>query len=125
MNQTLYLTPGDDFSYTATIDDEAGADYNLTDCSVWFTVKRRQSDADIAAIVSLYWVSGGASSGITVATPSNGGVAIRITAAQTAAIVQAAHRWDLQLKDAAGAVRTIDAGVMVIQKRATIRVTTP
>ena len=122
---TLYLVPGDDFIYTATVTDEAGDAYNLTGSTLWFTVKRRKSDADASAIAQLYWISGGASSGITVATPATGVAAVRIVAADTDEITQAAHSWDLQLKDAAGVVRTVDFGTLVVLNRATAKVVAP
>ena len=92
---------------------------------MWFTVKRRLSDTDANAITKLYWVSGGAASGITVATPANGGAVILIAALTTAAFLQASYRWDLQLKDTAGIVRTVDSGVIVVRPKATVRTTTP
>ena len=122
---TLYLVPGDDFLYTATVLDDDGDAYNLTGATLWFTVKRRKSDADASAIAQLYWIDGGASSGITVATPATGIAAVRIVAASTTAIVQAAHFWDLQLKDAAGVVRTVDFGTLVVLSRATAKVVAP
>ena len=122
---TLYLVPGDDFLYTATVTDENGDAYSLAGSTLWFTVKRRKSDADTSAIAQLYWISGGASSGITVATPATGIAAVRIVAASTTAIVQAAHSWDLQLKDAAGVVRTVDFGTLVVLSRATAKVVAP
>ena len=122
---TLYIVPGDDFVYTATVLDDDGDAYNLTGATLWFTVKRRKSDADTSAIAQLYWISGGASSGITVATPATGIAAIRIAAADTDEITQAAHSWDLQLKDAAGVVRTVDHGTLVVLNRATAKVVAP
>jgi len=122
---TLYLTPGDDFVYSATIDDEDGVDYPLTGATLWFTVKRRLSDPDTDAIAKLYWISGGLSDGISVATPANGGASIRLTPTQTDDFEQAAHYWDLQVTDGAGVVRTVDHGVLVVRPRATARLTTP
>jgi len=125
MTTLLTLIPGDDFVYTATVDDALGVDYNLTGSTLWLTVKRRVSDADDNAIAKLYWISGGAASGITVGTPTTGSAVIRLTAAQTAAFAQASHVWDLQHKDAAGVVRTVGHGVLMVLPRSTARVTTP
>ena len=122
---TLYLVPGDDFLYTATVTDENGDAYSLAGSTLWFTVKRRKSDADASAIAQLYWISGGASSGITVDTPATGIAAIRIAADDTDEIVQAAHSWDLQLMDAAGVVRTVDFGTLVVLNRSTSKVVAP
>ena len=121
---TLYLTPGDDFTYTVTITDADGNAYNLTGATLWFTAKRRVSDADADAVAALYWVSGGASDGITVSSPSTGVAEIAIAAADTLDFVQAAHRWDLSISDSAGIVRTVDQGVMVVRPAVTDRLTT-
>jgi hypothetical protein len=125
--QILYLTPGDDFVYTAPILDTAGVAYSLTGATLWFTVKRRLDNdpTDADAIAKLYWVSGGASSGITVATPSTGVAVIRLTPTQTDDFVQAAYHWDLQLQDTGGVRRTVDSGRIVVLRTATMRVTTP
>ena len=51
---TLYLVPGDDFLYSATVTDEHGDAYSLAGATVRFTVKRRISDADADALAAIY-----------------------------------------------------------------------
>lgn len=65
---------GDAFAKNVTAYDSTGAILDLTGKTVWFTVKDAadQGTDDTNAITKCYWVSGGASSGITVPTPSNG-----------------------------------------------------
>jgi hypothetical protein len=121
---TLYLTPGDSFVYATTIDDEDGEDFNLAGSTLRFTIKRRVSDANSAAMAALYWISGGASDGITVGTPANGGASIVLTPYQTYPFVQASYVWDLEVEDAADVVRTVDHGVIVVRPRATHLTTT-
>lgn len=125
MTTTLYLTPGDDFVYTATVVDEDGDPYDLSGATLWWTAKARLSDADDDAVAALYWVSGGSASGITVATPATGEAAIRLTPDETDDFTQRAHHWDLQLSDAVGVVRTVDSGLIIVRAGATLRVTTP
>lgn len=123
--KTLFLTPADDFVYTASVTNEDGGPYDLTGSTLWFTVKRRKSDADSAAIAKLYWVSGGSAAGIGVADPSSGEAVVTIAATGTGNFAQSAHVWDLQLKDANGIVRTVDRGVIVVRPAVTTRTTTP
>lgn len=122
---TIFLTQSDDLVYDVAMSTEAGAPYDLTGSTLWFTAKRRRSDADAGALVKLYWVSGGSADGISSDDQTTGEVVIRLSPAQTAAFVQAAHYWDLQLKDAAGVIRTIDSGVVVVLPAVTDRLTTP
>lgn len=122
---TLFLVPGDDFLYTATILDEDGTAFDLTGATVWFTAKRRRTDADDDAIAKLHWASGGTSAGITVTTPNTGVAAIRLTPSQTDDFSQAAHVWDLQVSDALGRIRTVDSGALVVWPGVTTRLTVP
>lgn len=121
----LTLTIGDTFQYTATITDDAGDAYDLLDCTLWFTVKRRKGDTDANATAKLYWVSGGASAGITVDDPATGEATVELTPAQTDDFVQAAYHYDLQVEDQDGDFFTIDQGVIVAQPGVTTRITTP
>ena len=80
---TLILRPGDDFVYTASVTDEDGEPFNRTGCALWFTVKRRLSDADADALAALYWTSEDAD-GITVSDEVSGVAEIAIDAGTTA-----------------------------------------
>jgi hypothetical protein len=122
---TLFLTPADDFVYTTTITDEDGAAYDLSGSTLWFTVKRRKSDADADAVAKLYWVSGGSADGISVASEESGEAAIRLTPTETDDFAYDAHYWDLQLQDAAGVIHTVDEGILIVRRSVTGRTTTP
>ena len=118
------VAKGDTMEETATL-TAAGAAYNLTGCTLWWTLKRDVSADDTDALIKLYWVSGGASDGITVATPANGQALVTLTPAQTDALGAATYQWDLQLKDGANRVFTVDSGQLVVKPDVTRRSTTP
>jgi hypothetical protein len=110
MTATLAVTPdyviGDTWDLTATIRNELGTGpFNLTGCTVLFTLKRKSDVAanDNAALVKLSWVSGGAATGIAVATPTSGVAAITVPSSVTAAMSSAhRYRYDVKVINAAG-----------------------
>ena len=123
----LTAVRGDTFARTVTAYDSAGAALNLTGATVWFTVKdaRDQQSDDSAAITRCYWVSGGASSGITVPTPSNGGITIKAPASDMAALVPGgAYVYDVQVL-LNNESYTIVQGDLAVERDVTIRQTTP
>lgn len=96
---------GNAIDETITILDTTGAALNLTGATLWFTVKALGdvSTDDSTALIKLYWISGGASSGITVATPANGVMAISVTPALAATLAaNTSYKWDVKVKTAAG-----------------------
>jgi len=125
----LTMERGDTFTWTATIGSPTPVD--LTGYTLWFTIKSAVNltppdPADANALVLNYWVSGGTSAGITVATPASG-VAV-VTVVPTITMLFDARRgyvFDLQMKDAAGATTTIDQGTVTISDDVTQRLTTP
>lgn len=121
----LSAVRGDTWLYSATIPNAAGGPYNLVGCTLWFTIKRNRADADADAAARLYWVHGGASAGINVATPGLGVATIKLTQAQTGAMTNVGYVYDLQLKDAAGDVWTVDEGTFGVRLDVTQRVTVP
>lgn len=130
MATELTETKGDTFTYTATIKTKAGAAYNLGGCTVWFTLKTAGiafSDAtDANAIASCYWVDGGASSGIAVATPSLGVAIVTVAASVMDTLVEGIdYVFDIQIKDSLGKIVTADNGAVVVDSDVTRRVTTP
>lgn len=122
---TLFLTPGDDFVYTATLTDDEGEAYSLNGCTLWFTVKKRHSDADADAIAKAYWESGGGSSNMTVFSPVDGEFTVRFAPDVTLQFSKQTHVWDLQTQDTSGIIGTIAKGTVVIDLGVTNRTTTP
>jgi hypothetical protein len=121
----LQIVPGDTFTYEVTVrepsdvvglpGDQYGEPYDLTSCTLFFAVKREIQDT--AYVASLYWEDGGDSEGITVADPTTGEAVVELTPAETAVFDQWAHKWDLQLRNAGGKVRTIDSGSLIVLRQ--------
>ncbi len=122
----LSLIRGDSKEQIWTIKDPAGAAYNLTGCTLWFTLKASPLDADNLAVLAQHWVSGGTASGIAVASPVTGIATHTIMAAESAALTAGrSYAYDIQLKDAAGKVTTIESGWMAVERDVTISITVP
>lgn len=105
-----------------------GTAYNLTGCTLWFTVKLASDHSldDTLALVKLYLIVGGAGSGITVPTPTNGIATIKMTATQTAALtIGESYVYDLKVKDTANDPFTALKDALYVQRAVTQRVTTP
>src|SRR4030095_8657126 len=84
---TQMIARGDSHTWNLPLVDETGNPFDLTGCSVWFTVKQRFNLADADAVVSSSWVDGGASNGITVNDPPSGWISFGITTAQSLDLV--------------------------------------
>lgn len=127
VSDDLDVIRGDTFTGSLTITDTDGSVYDLTGATVWLTIKRandRSSD-DTDALVKLYWVDGGASSGIAVATPTSGVIAITIPAASTDLLIPGqGYRYDVQVLKA-GTVGTPKRGEVNVVFDTTRRLTTP
>lgn len=124
----LTIVRGDTYVRELAILAANGAAYDLTGATVWVTVKPRGDTAadDAGAVASLYWVFGGASSGIAVADPTTGVLTVTIPAAATAGMTagERLYRYDVQVSKA-GAVATPITGTITVLRDTTIRTTTP
>lgn len=118
---------GDTWTATASILDENGNIFNFTNCTVWFTIKgiHDRSLTDDNALVKLYWVSGGLSSGITISSPTSGNLTITLTPTQTETIGWGDFIYDIQILDALGKYSTLEMGTISITPDVTRRRTTP
>lgn len=76
---------------------------------IWFTVKRSSLDDDADALIQK---SLGA--GIAVVSAPAGTATITISPADTADIEPGTHRWDAQVKDGLGKVRTAAKGAFKV-----------
>lgn len=124
----LTIKRGDTWTRTATLYNPTGSAYDLTGCTVWWTLKDQSDNRsdDTEAVAKLYWISGGASSGITVAAPTSGAISVALTAVQTAALEAGkSYKFDVQVKKANGDIETAGEGFAMVEGDVTIRTTTP
>lgn len=124
----LITRRGDTFHKRVTLtvtdpDTEEEEAYDLTDCTLWFTVKVHSNDADDDAVIAAYWEEGGNSSQITVADPTAGVIEVTVTADEMDDFAVGRYYWDLQLLDAGLEVTTIDDGTFDVVRDITRRVT--
>lgn len=123
----LSIKRGNTYRRLLTIYQPDDTVYDLDEATVWFTIKERGDKAndDDDALVKLYWVDGGASSGITVADPDLGVITVELTPAQTNALaVGEPYRYDVQVVKA-GKVDTPVEGMLTVTQDTTRRTTTP
>lgn len=105
-NLTVYS--GNTIVLIHTITNAAGTAQDLTGCTLFSTLKYQRTDADGAALASI----NSPSSGIVISSPASAGFATSTYAASVTASFTSNTRleWDLKLKDATGAVYTVDSG---------------
>lgn len=104
MIQDFYRGDTRVFTLTFTRDDSA---VDITGATVYFTMKYSPADADSAAVI--------AKTVTEHAAPAGGVTSVRLEASETAAIEPGAYYYDFQLKDAAGNISTVVAGVVNVK----------
>ncbi len=105
------MTRGDtlEFDIAVTV-ASSGAPQDITGCSLWFTLKRNQGDADPGYLQKTI------GAGITVISLSGGTARAKLVPADTSAITsQAAFYYDCQLKDGTGNIYTLDSGTITVK----------
>lgn len=108
MSAAIVTTPeyviGDTWDLTATILDERGGPFDLTGCTVLFTLKRKSDTAanDNAALCKL-----STGSGIVVADPTSGVAAITVPASVTAQLSTNRYKYDVRVVNAGGEPKTV------------------
>ena len=116
----LDIVRGDTKPLTATVTTN-GVATSLVGGKLFFTAKTDVSNPD-PGVFQLTWVDGGASSGITVPTPSSGVANITIPPSATSglgAFVQTLQ-WDLEFVSAAGDVFSVARGTLTVTPDVTI-----
>lgn len=93
----ISIVQGDDKVLTFTFKDAAGAAFNLTSYTVFYTVKKNLEDADAAALIS---------GSLTVATPASGVGTWTLAAADTKYLL-GEYFYDIQTKDGSGKIVTL------------------
>lgn len=114
---TLEVYRGDDKNYLLHFVDGAGADINITDWTVFFTVKPHPISSydadDTGALISKT---------ITVHTvPLEGKTTISLSKTEFASLPISAHLYDIQVKRADGTIKTIVVGTFNVLRDITRR----
>lgn len=108
----IQATRGDHETYDLALTDPTGDPLPLGGASVWFTAKRRPTDADEDAIIDK-----AIGSGITViGDPAEGNLRLELEPADTedlAAGIQTLY-YDVQTKDPAGRIATPIRGRLIV-----------
>ncbi len=105
-----------------------GTPANLTGWTLWFTAypadkPRVPGTTDSDAVLLAHWVAGGAALNISVASLTAGVVLLDLPAATTKALTLPVYNYDVQRKNAAGKLRTIDRGTINVTPETTQRIT--
>jgi hypothetical protein len=110
----ISVTRGDDITIDITFTDQDGVAVNLTNCKVYFTVKRDLNDEDDEdALIEVDWTSH--------ATPLQGKTVLAITNEESD-IDPGTYYYDLQLKDAAGKISSTQYGIFEVAPDVTRRI---
>lgn len=104
----LSIVRGDTVLIDLTVTRD-GAPVSLSGASLWWTAKRRTSDADAAAVIAKTTAAG-----ITVTDAPGGKARVTITAAETAALTDTLLYWDAQVRETSGTVSTVASGQVAI-----------
>lgn len=117
---------GDTFLHAGVVMDAAETPENLTGGKLWFTMKESVRDDDGAAVASAYWVSGGASDGITVTNAATGAFVLALPPDVTTTWQgDRTYQYDVQYRSSSGRVTTVDRGTVAVESDVTRRLTTP
>lgn len=111
---TITIKRGDSATLDVSFKDSAGANVNLTDSVVFFTVKRRVGDSDDDAVITKDIED--------IETPASGKVEVVLSPTNTSELA-GAYFYDIQLKDKDGNITSSDKGKLIVEKDITIRTT--
>jgi hypothetical protein len=108
----LEIIRRDDVIISVTITDHQNNAVNLTDSTVYFTVKQRKTDADADALISVE---------VTNHTnPNQGQTEISLTGQQTN-LTPRSYFYDIQVKDNDDKIRSVEFGIIKVIQDVTIR----
>lgn len=109
----LVAVRGDNETYDLTVVLPSGSPVNLTDATLWFTVKKNKYEADSAALISKTSALNG---GITIANQNTdpGEAAIALVPTDTNKLVPGDYYFDVQMKSSTGTVTTLADGIIEI-----------
>jgi hypothetical protein len=110
--QTIEIIRGDDVTLSITLTDVNGTALNITDGTVFFTIKQNITDTDTDALLKT-----------SVTSHTNGAAgltSIPLTATQTD-ITPGVYYYDLQVKDAQNRIQSTEIGKIIVSQDATTR----
>lgn len=114
MDNTITIIRGDDQALDLTIKNADATAFDLTDCTVYFTVKKRFHDTDLEAVIK---------KDVTIhSNPTGGLTTVELTAEDTT-IDARKYLWDIQVKDASDKIFSVVSGDFIVKHDVTNRTT--
>lgn len=113
MSDKIQIIRGDDQTITLYFTDENDAVIDLTDCTVFFTVKKKKSDLDADAIIAVDQDDH--------VDAEAGRTALFLASADTDDLEPGDYFWDAQIKFVDGKVRSVYADVLTVLPDITLR----
>jgi hypothetical protein len=111
---TLEIIRGDDVSLNLHFIDSDGVDVDITNHKVYFTVKRKLSDTDAHALISV---------DVTNHTfPATGHTVVNLPNANTDDLPEGTYYYDMQLKDQDSLISSTKRGVFNVLEDVTKRI---
>lgn len=120
MSFTFKLTQGDSASFRLNVTEDVApyAAYNLTGCTLFFTLKESNDQTDDAALMKKDSTTGG----ITVSNAAGGEAILYFNATDTASCpTNTPLVCDVQLKTATGEIFTVSSGKITFREQTTRR----
>lgn len=108
----LRVSRGDTFLRTMSFVDSAGAAINITDWTIFFTIKDAKDEADGSAEISKT---------ITTHTNAAAGLTQILVAASEMAVLNGDYFYDIQAKKSDGTILTILRGKFIVDSDITLR----
>jgi hypothetical protein len=103
------LTRGDSRTLAIEIDDDLGADVDLSEAILRFAVKRRPGDANASALI---WKTSYDPAEIEITTPAEGKATVKIRVDDTIEKTPGAYCWDLDISRKASGTPSTTAGTL-------------
>lgn len=108
----IEVTQGDDKTLTFFFTNVDETAYDLTGCTLFFTVKKNYEDADASALINTTLTLS--------ATPIDGTATLALVPANTKYML-GTYVYDIQLKTAAGKILTLVTDTFFVKPEVTIR----
>lgn len=113
VSTSLSMIRGDSKTFNVHLRDGAGVDIDITDWTIFFTVKRAEKDTDTTAVIK---------KDVTVHTDAtHGQTSIMLTPSDTSSLPPVRYVYDIQSKSDTNIVITLAKGVFTIEADITRR----